>query len=180
MSSPTTCQTCPPKNLRDPDPRRLDASRGAGFIHLLVLALGITWILDGLEVTLMVRLPPVLTRPDVMHFSAVQNRVHQLLLPRRCRDRIRCLRHLTDRFGRRKFFFLVSRFYLWPGVGSPRSRGTSLASPSSAFITGRGESAGEYSRSIGDRRIDSRRVCADGSIDPKINGSFWLAPQQAR
>jgi hypothetical protein len=53
-------------------PARLDRLPWSRFHTLLVLALGITWILDGLEVTLMGAIAAVLTRPDVMHFSAAQ------------------------------------------------------------------------------------------------------------
>src|SRR5579863_1026741 len=53
-------------------PARLDRLPWSPFHTLLVMALGITWILDGLEVTLMGAISAVLQRPDVMHFSAAQ------------------------------------------------------------------------------------------------------------
>ena len=42
-----------PHELETLIPARLDAVSWCGFHWLLVVALGITWILDGLEVTLM-------------------------------------------------------------------------------------------------------------------------------
>src|SRR5271154_2592007 len=53
-------------------PARLDRLPWSPFHMLLVMGLGITWILDGLEVTLMGAIAAVLQRPDVMHFSAAQ------------------------------------------------------------------------------------------------------------
>src|ERR1700745_2564674 len=53
-------------------PARLDRLRWSRFHWLLVIGLGITWVLDGLEVTLMGAIGAVLQRPDVMHFSAAQ------------------------------------------------------------------------------------------------------------
>jgi MFS family permease len=38
----------------------------------LVIGLGITWVLDGLEVTLVGAIGAVLQRPDVLHFSPAQ------------------------------------------------------------------------------------------------------------
>jgi len=42
------------------------------FHWLLVVGLGITWVLDGLEVTLMGAISAVLQRPDVLHFTGAQ------------------------------------------------------------------------------------------------------------
>ena len=53
-------------------PARLDRLPWSPFHTMLVIGLGITWILDGLEVTLMGAISAVLQRPDVMHFSAAQ------------------------------------------------------------------------------------------------------------
>ena len=53
-------------------PARLDRLPWSPFHTLLVIGLGITWILDGLEVTLMGAISAVLQRPDVMNFTAEQ------------------------------------------------------------------------------------------------------------
>ena len=53
-------------------PARLERLLWGRFHVLVIAALGITWILDGLEVTLMGAISAVLQRPDVMHFSAAQ------------------------------------------------------------------------------------------------------------
>jgi len=50
-------------------PSRLDRLRWSGFHTRVVLALGITWILDGLEVTLAGSLAGALKQSPVLHFS---------------------------------------------------------------------------------------------------------------
>ena len=50
-------------------PARLDRLPWSGFHWLIVWALGITWILDGLEVTLVGAISGVLQEPQVMNFT---------------------------------------------------------------------------------------------------------------
>ena len=50
-------------------PFRLDALYWSGFHTRVVLALGITWILDGLEVTLAGALSGALKESPILHFS---------------------------------------------------------------------------------------------------------------
>jgi hypothetical protein len=42
------------------------------FHLLVVIALGVTWILDGLEVTIVGAIGPVLEKPQTLGLSAVQ------------------------------------------------------------------------------------------------------------
>src|SRR5438445_13538942 len=50
-------------------PGRLDRLRWGRFHTLVVVALGITWILDGLEVTLAGAIAPALKESPRLHFS---------------------------------------------------------------------------------------------------------------
>ena len=50
-------------------PSRLDGLRWSGFHTRVVTALGITWILDGLEVTLAGALSGALKESPTMHFT---------------------------------------------------------------------------------------------------------------
>jgi len=50
-------------------PARLDSLRWSGFHTRVVLALGITWILDGLEVTLAGALSGALKESPRLHFT---------------------------------------------------------------------------------------------------------------
>ena len=51
-------------------PARLDRLPFARFHWLVVVALGITWILDGLEVTLVGSLAPAIAGPDGLGLTA--------------------------------------------------------------------------------------------------------------
>src|ERR1700730_7541268 len=97
-------------------PARLDRLPWSRFHTLLVMALGITWILDGLEVTLMGAIAAVIQRTDVLGFSAAQiGFISSSYLTGAVLGSL-VFGHLTDRFGRRKFFFLTLLTYL-AGVG---------------------------------------------------------------
>ena len=53
-------------------PHRLDALPWSRWHWRVVVALGITWILDGLEVTLVGAIGPVLERPETLALSAAE------------------------------------------------------------------------------------------------------------
>ena len=57
-----------PSTLTDV-PARLDRLPWSGFHRLVVAALGITWILDGLEVTLAGTVAGALKQSPVLHFT---------------------------------------------------------------------------------------------------------------
>jgi hypothetical protein len=56
--------------IRTSIPFRLDWSPWSRFHLLVVIGLGITWILDGLEVTIVGSLGPTLQSPDTLHLSS--------------------------------------------------------------------------------------------------------------
>ena len=152
-------------------PARLDRLPWSPFHTLLVIGLGITWILDGLEVTLMGAISAVLERPDVMHFSAAQiGFIGSSYLAGAVIGAL-VFGHLTDRFGRRKFFFLSLTIYL-VGVGCTAFSWNLASFALFRLITGAGI-GGEYSavNSAIDELIPAR---LRGRVDLIINGSFWL------
>jgi len=152
-------------------PARLDRLPWSPFHTLLVMGLGITWILDGLEVTLMGAVSAVLQRPDVMHFSAEQiGMIASSYLTGAVLGSL-CFGHLTDRFGRRTFFFVSLGIYL-AGVGLTALSWNLASFALFRFITGAGI-GGEYSavNSAIDELIPAR---LRGRVDLIVNGSFWL------
>jgi MFS family permease len=152
-------------------PARLDRLPWSPFHTLLVIGLGITWILDGLEVTLMGAISAVLQRPDVMDFSAAQiGFISSCYLTGAVIGSL-VFGHLTDRFGRRKFFFMSLSIYL-AGVGLTALSWNLASFAIFRFITGAGI-GGEYSavNSAIDELIPAR---LRGRIDLIVNGSFWL------
>src|SRR5437879_7058233 len=97
-------------------PARLYRLPWSRFHWLLVIGLGITWVLDGLEITLMGAISAVLQRPDVLHFTGAEiGSISSAYLAGAVIGSL-IFGHLTDRFGRRKFFFISLAIYL-VGVG---------------------------------------------------------------
>jgi len=136
-----------------------------------VIGLGITWVLDGLEVTLMGAISAVLQRPDVLRFSAAQiGAIGSAYLIGAVLGSL-VFGHLTDRHGRRKFFFISLGIYLL-GVGLTAFSWNLWSFALFRSITGAGI-GGEYSavNSAIDELIPAR---FRGRVDLMINGSFWL------
>jgi MFS family permease len=152
-------------------PARLDRLPWSSWHWLIVVSLGATWILDGLEVTLAGALGGILTRPETLG-----------LTPARVGATATCylagavlgallFGYGTDRFGRKKLFFITVAVYLI---------GTALSAFSWNFwsyalfraMTGAGI-GGEYAaiNSAIDELIPAR---VRGRVDLIINGSYWV------
>ena len=152
-------------------PARLDRLPWSRFHWLLVVGLGITWILDGLEVTLMGAVSAVLQHRNVLGFSAAQiGSISSAYLAGAVAGSL-IFGHLTDRFGRRTFFFISLSTYLI-GVALTAVSWNLASFAAFRFLTGAGI-GGEYSavNSAIDELIPAR---FRGRIDLMINGSFWL------
>jgi MFS family permease len=152
-------------------PARLDRLPWSRFHWLLVVGLGITWVLDGLEVTLMGAISAVLQRKDVLHFTAAQiGSISSAYLVGAVLGAL-VFGHLTDRYGRRTFFFISLATYL-VGVALTALSWNLASFAAFRFLTGAGI-GGEYSavNSAIDELIPAR---FRGRIDLMINGSFWL------
>src|SRR5216684_3538189 len=152
-------------------PARLDRLPWCRFHWLLVVGLGITWILDGLEVTLMGAVAAVLQRNDVLGLSAAQIGFISSCYVAGAVLGALMLGHLTDRFGRRRFFFLSLSTYL-VGVGLTAVSSSLRSLALFRFVTGIGI-GGEYCavNSAIDELIPAR---LRGRVDLMINGSFWI------
>ena len=74
-------------SLKPAFPSRLDSLRWSGFHTRVVLALGITWILDGLEVTLAGALSGALKESPMLHFTNFDVGLSNSALSRRRRAR---------------------------------------------------------------------------------------------
>jgi MFS family permease len=152
-------------------PARLDRLPWSRFHWLLVVGLGITWVLDGLEITLMGAISAVLQRPDVLHFTGAEiGSISSAYLAGAVIGSL-IFGHLTDRYGRRTFFFVTLAIYLL-GVGLTAFSWNLWSFALFRFITGAGI-GGEYSavNSAIDELIPAR---FRGRVDLIINGSFWL------
>jgi MFS family permease len=152
-------------------PARLDALPWSSWHWLIVVSLGATWILDGLEVTLAGALGGVLTRPETLGLSDAQVGASATCYLAGAVIGALVFGYGTDRFGRKKFFFITVAVYLI---------GTALSAFSWNFwsyaslraLTGAGI-GGEYAaiNSAIDELIPAR---VRGRVDLIINGSYWV------
>jgi MFS family permease len=152
-------------------PARLDSLRWGGFHTRIVLALGITWILDGLEVTLAGALSGALKQSPVLHFSNFEVGLSNSLYLAGAVLGALGFGWLTDRIGRRKLFFITLALYLTATAATALS--FSLASYALfRFLTGAGI-GGEYT-AINSTIQELVPARYRGWTDLVINGSFWI------
>src|SRR5215468_2919205 len=93
-------------------PSRLDALRWSGFHTRVVVALGITWILDGLEVTLAGALSGALKESPTLQFSNFEIGLANSAYLAGAVLGALGFGWLTDRIGRKKLFFITLSVYL--------------------------------------------------------------------
>jgi MFS family permease len=136
-----------------------------------VTALGIAWVLDGLEVTLVGSLGVVLQRPDTLSLSASEIGASGSLYI--CGAVLGALffGRLTDRLGRKRLFLTTLAVYMMATLA------TALATDYLWFAVCRCATGfgigGEYAaiNSAIDELIPAR---LRGRVNLSINGSFWL------
>jgi MFS family permease len=152
-------------------PARLDALHWSGFHTRVVLALGITWILDGLEVTLAGALSGALKESPRMQFSNFDiGFANSAYLAGAVLGALG-FGWLTDRIGRKKLFFITLAVYLTATAATALS--WSVASYALfRFLTGAGI-GGEYT-AINSTIQELVPARYRGWTDLLINGSFWI------
>lgn len=152
-------------------PARLDRLPWSKWHWGVVIALGITWVLDGLEVTLAGALGGVLRRSDTLHLTDAQVGQSATFYLVGAVAGALIFGYLTDRLGRKKLFLVTLGLYLIS---------TALTACSWSFwnyalfraLTGAGI-GGEYSaiNSAIDELIPAR---VRGHVDLIINSTFWI------
>ena len=152
-------------------PARLDRLPWSSFHWLVVLALGVTWTLDGLEVTLNGAVSGVLQDPQVMNFSAPEiGSIASAYLVGAVLGAL-LFGYLTDRWGRKKLFFITLSVYLLGTFLTAFS--WNLASFALfRFITGSGI-GGEYA-AISSAIDELIPAAYRGRVNLIVNGSYWL------
>src|SRR5256886_10330114 len=93
-------------------PARLDRLRWGRFHTLVVVALGITWILDGLEVTLAGAISPALKESPQLRFSNADVGFASSAYLAGAVLGALFFGWLTDRLGRKRLFFITLAVYL--------------------------------------------------------------------
>jgi MFS family permease len=152
-------------------PARLDSLRWSPFHTRVVTALGITWILDGLEVTLAGALSGALKDSPSLHFSNLDvGFVSSAYLIGAVLGAIG-FGWLTDRIGRKKLFFVTLTLYLVATAATALSWDVASFALF-RFLTGAGI-GGEYT-AINSTIQELVPARYRGWTDLVINGSFWI------
>jgi MFS family permease len=152
-------------------PARLDRLPWGAFHTLVVIALGVTWIFDGLEVTLAGSVAGALKESPVLKLSNADVGLASRAYVTGAVLGAILFGWLTDRLGRRKLFFITLAVY----IAATLATGLSWSFWSFAlfrFLTGAGI-GGEYTaiNSTIQELIPARYR---GWTDLAINGSFWV------
>jgi len=152
-------------------PARLDALPFGRFHLLVIVALGITWILDGLEVTLASSLSGELTQSTALALSNSQIGIAGSSYLAGAVLGAFFFGWLTDRWGRKKLFFITLAVYLAATAATALSWNF-WSFALFRFLTGAGI-GGEYAaiNSTIQELIPAR---LRGWTDLIINGSFWI------
>ena len=152
-------------------PARLDRLPWSRFHTLVVVALGITWILDGIEVTLAGAVAGALKTSPVLHLSNADIGLAASAYLAGAVCGALFFGWLTDRLGRRRLFFVT--LFLYIAATAATAFSWDLASFAFfRFLTGAGI-GGEYTAiNATIQELTPARV--RGRTDLAINGSFWI------
>ena len=163
--------TTAPPLIKSDIPARLDRLPWSRFHWLVVIALGITWVLDGLEVTLAGALGAILKRPEALGLSDAQVGASATFYLLGAVIGALGFGYATDRLGRKKLFTVTLLLYLTATAFTALSWNFFSYALFRA-LTGAGI-GGEYSaiNSAIDELIPAR---VRGRVDLIINGSFWI------
>ncbi len=152
-------------------PARLDRLPWSRFHLLVVAALGITWILDGLEVTIVGSIGPALQRRSALGLSVADIGLAASVYLAGAVLGALLFGWLTDRVGRKRIFNVTLGLYILSVLATACSwdLGSFLLF---RFLTGFGI-GGEYAaiNSAIDELIPAR---VRGRVDLLVNGSYWL------
>ncbi len=152
-------------------PARLDALPWSHFHTLVIVALGITWVLDGLEVTLAGAVSGALKASASLRLTDADVGISASAYLAGAVLGALLFGWLTDRFGRKRLFFITLAVYIFATAATALS--TDFVSFALfRFMTGAGI-GGEYSaiNSAIQELIPARYR---GRTDLAVNGSFWV------
>jgi MFS family permease len=152
-------------------PARLDRLPWGRFHNLVVAALGVTWILDGLEVTLAGSLAGAFKASPVLQFTNTDIGLAASAYLAGAVLGALFFGWLTDRLGRKKLFFITLAVYL-TATAATAFTWNIWTFAFCRFVTGAGI-GGEYAaiNSTIQELIPARMR---GWTDLVINGSFWI------
>jgi MFS family permease len=173
-ATPDTARTAQSPGIRSLIPARIDRLPWSRFHTRLVIALGVAWILDGLEITIASNVGPDLTLKSTLNMSA--GAVADIATWYLIGEVIGALffGQLSDKLGRKNLFMVTLGVYL---IGSgltaltPRGGHWFIFLYLTRVIAGSGI-GGEYAaiNSAIDEMIPARYR---GRVDLAVNGTYW-------
>ncbi|MES2889612.1 MAG: MFS transporter [Pseudomonadota bacterium] len=151
--------------------QRLDRLPWSRWHWRVVLALGIAWVLDGLEVTLVGAIGAVLARSDTLGLTPVEIGWTGSLYVAGAIVGALWFGRMTDQLGRKKLFMVTLAVYAVATFATAFATDFWFFSLC-RFVTGMGI-GGEYAaiNSAVDELIPAR---LRGRVNLAINGSFWI------
>ncbi len=152
-------------------PSRLDRLTWSRWHWLVVIALGITWILDGLQVTLAGSVAGMLRSAQTLALTEGQIGLAATAYLAGAVIGAIAFGYATDRFGRKKLFYVTLSVYLI-GTALTAFSWNFASYAFFQFITGTGI-GGEYAaiNSAIDELIPAR---VRGRVDLIVNSTYWL------
>src|SRR5438094_2089004 len=152
-------------------PARLDRMPWSRWHWLIVVSLGATWILDGLEFTLAGSLVGILTRGETLGLTDTQVGASATFYRAGAVLGALLFGYGTDRLGRKKLFFVTVAVYL-VATGLTAFSWNFASYAFFRALTGAGI-GGEYAaiNSAIDELIPAR---VRGRVGLMINGSYWV------
>src|SRR4051812_20366386 len=175
MSTATVAPGQDPKVLRSLIPARIDRLPWSPFFTRMVMALGVAWILDGLEITIAATVIPTLTDKSALGLSsgAVGAVASVYLLGEVVGALV--FGKLSDRLGRRNLFMVTLGIYL---VGSGLTAltlgsgtGWVVFLYATRFLAGVG--IGGEDAAINSALDEMMPARFRGRVDIAVNGTYW-------
>jgi MFS family permease len=170
-----TSEATAPGAIRSLIPARIDRLPWSPFHTRMVVALGVAWVLDGLEITVASSVSGVLTEPNTLHLSAsAAGFIATIYLIGEVVGAL-FFGNLADRLGRKRLFIITLAVYLIGSGLTAFTIGNSVGWIGylylTRFIAGMGI-GGEYAaiNSAIDELIPARYR---GRVDIAVNGTYW-------
>ena len=152
-------------------PARLDRLRWSSFHSSLITALGTSWVIDGLEVTLVGSLGSALTSPAALGLTPSEVGVAAGAYVAGAVMGAVLFGALADRYGRRRLFFVTLGLYAVATIASGLAPDYPMFL-TMRFLTGAGI-GGEYA-AINSAIQEFMPARLRGRVDLAVNGSFWI------
>ena len=172
----TIIEATPQSPIRSLVPARIDRMSWSRFHTRLVIALGVAWVLDGLEITIAGNVTNIISKPSALGLSSgsVAFSVGTVYLLGEVAGAL-FFGRLSDKWGRKNLFMITLGVYLAGGfltaLTAGRGTGWVYWLDVTRFIAGMGI-GGEYAaiNSAIDELIPAKYR---GRVDIAVNGTYW-------